>query len=449
MPSLSPGSEVVAQLRDANRAFAARYRGEGTGRQPVQVLYERAQGFTADGARRYGTVALRALEDYAPDWMTLARAVGLPESRVAESVYARVVEKLRREPVEELRVDFEDGYGVHPDGDEDALAAVVAGEMAVALEAGTLPPFPGVRVKPLTEAMGARGLRTLGILVHALLSETGGRLPPGFGVTLAKVTVPEQVTFLADALAQLERALGLALGAVAFDVMVEAPQLVLDARGESALPKLLAAAGGRLTAAHVGALDYTAGCGIAPAHQQPRHGALDFLRHAMQAALAGTGVRLADGATAAPLPLPRHRPQGGRGLTAAQSGENRAAVHRAWRQHFEDVQHALALGFYQGWDLDPAQLPTRYAATFAFYLSGLDAAAARLRAHAERAARTVAARGALPPDDAAAGQSVLNFVLRAMDCGAVTEREASAATGLGAEQLRGRSFSGLVQKRGG
>lgn len=444
MPSLSPSPDVVAQLHRANQAFAARYRGEGTARQPAQVMYERAPQFTASNARRYGSLALRALEEYAPDWVTFARAVGLPESRVAESVYARVVEKLRREPVEELRVDFEDGYGVHPDGDEDTLAAVVAGEMARALDAGTLPPFPGIRIKPLNESMGARGLRTLGILVHALLSETGGRLPPGFGVTLAKVTVPEQVAFLVDALGQLERALGLAPGAVAFDVMIETPQLVLDARGESGLPKLLSAAGGRLTAAHVGTLDYTAGCGIAPGLQLPRHGAMDFLRHAMQAALAGSGVRLADGATASPLPLPRHRPAGGRALTAVEAGENRAAVHRGWRQHFGDVQHALAAGFYQGWDLDPAQLPTRYAATFAFYLGGLDAAAAQLRALAERAARTIAVRGALPPDDAAAGQSVLNFILRAVDCGAVTEREARAATGLTDEQLRGRSFAGVV-----
>ena len=450
MASLALDPKVVAQLRQANAAFAAWYRGERVGRQPVQVLYERAQDFTAERARRYGAVALAALEEYAPDWVTLARAVGMPESRVAESIYQRVVEKLRREPVEELRIDFEDGYGAHPDDEEDALAGQVAREMALAREGGALPPFAGIRVKPLTDALGARGLRTLGVFVQALLAAGGGRrLPPGFAVTLAKVTVPEQVALLADALGQLERALGLEPGSAAFDVMVETPQLVLDARGESALPKLLAASGGRLTAAHVGTLDYTEGCGIAPAQQRPGHGACDFLRHAMQVAFAGTGVRLVDGATAAPLPEPRHRPAaaGGRALTVAQAAENRTAVHRAWRQHYEDVQHALALGFYQGWDLVPAQLPTRYAATFAFYLGGLDAAAARLRAHRERAARTLAARpGApLPPDDAAAGQSVLNFVLRAVDCGAVTEREAAAATGLSEEALRRRSFVGMME----
>ncbi len=101
----------------------------------------------------------------------------------AKDVRRRVNEKLGREPIEDLRIDFEDGYGVRDDAEEDA-AARAAGELA-----GRLPvPFVGLRCKSLEAPTRRRAVRTLRVFLDAL-----GTLPPGFVVTLPKVSAVEQV----------------------------------------------------------------------------------------------------------------------------------------------------------------------------------------------------------------------------------------------------------------
>ncbi|HEX5723955.1 MAG TPA: hypothetical protein VFX98_00740, partial [Longimicrobiaceae bacterium] len=397
----------------------------------------------ADSAARLGAVALRALEEHAPDAATLARAVGM-DGALAERVYPRVLEKLRREPVEDFRIDFEDGYGNRPDAEEDGHAESIARELAKGLEAGTLPPFTGIRVKPFSEELRARSLRTLDIFVSTLAEAAGGRLPPNFVVTLPKITLPEQVEFLVDLLEMLERNLGLGGGSLRFEVMVEVPQSIFDAEGRAALPGFLRMGGERLRGAHFGTYDYTASLGITAAHQRMHHPACRFARQMMQVTLAGTGVWLSDGSTTV-MPVAVHRAAEGAALTAEQQAENRAGVHRAWRLHYDDVLQSLVEGFYQGWDLHPAQLATRYAAVFAFFLEGLDAAAARLRNFVDKAAQATLVGDVF--DDAATGQGLLNYFLRAINCGAVTEEETAALTGLTLEELRTRSFVRILAGR--
>jgi len=67
---------------------------------------------------------------------------------MAYSVYNRVLEKLKREPVEDFRIDFEDGYGNRPDAEEDGHAESAALEVARGMQEGSLPPFIGIRIKP-------------------------------------------------------------------------------------------------------------------------------------------------------------------------------------------------------------------------------------------------------------------------------------------------------------
>jgi citrate lyase beta subunit len=438
---------VAARLRPATDALARRYPGESGARQPVQTYYLGAHLVAADTPRRLGRLALDALAEYAPDAATLADAIGLPRDEgFAQAVYARVADKLRREPVEDLRVDYEDGYGVRPDAEEDEHATSVARLVARGAREKTLPPFVGIRVKPLTAEHHARSLRTLDIFVTTLVAEAGG-LPERFVLTLPKISVAEQAAAFADALDALERRLGLEEGALRFEAMVETPQLVGGADGRSALPALVDAARGRLAAAHLGVYDYTASLGITAAHQRLRHGACDFARHATQVAFAGTGVWLSDGSTAV-LPAPVHRPRpGGAPLGERERAENRASVLRAWRLHYEDVRHSLAHGFYQGWDLHPAQLVTRYAAVYAFFLEGAQAAAERLRAFVEKASQTTLAGDVF--EDAATGQALLNFLLRAVSSGALPEAEVVALTGLTADELRGRSITQILAGRQG
>jgi citrate lyase beta subunit len=441
--------DVFARLRGANLAFVQRYPGESGLRQPVHVVYGGAHLFQADSAARLGALALRALEEYAATPEDLARAAGLPEA-LASTIHARVLEKLHREPVEDFRADFEDGYGNRPDAEEDGHAESVAREMAAGSAAGTLPPFIGIRIKPFNEELRGRSVRTLDLFLTTLARETGGRLPDNFVVTLPKVTIPEQVAALADLFDRFEPALGLPAGSLRLEIMIETPQSILNAQGTSPLPLLVEAARGRCVAAHFGVYDYTASSNITASWQGMSHPVCDFARQMMQVAFAGTGIWLSDGATNI-LPVPPHRvtsegPEGSP-LTPAQVEENRAAVHRAWRLHHDHIRHSLIGGFYQGWDLHPAQLVTRFATVFEFFLEGLPAASDRLRNFVQKAAQATLVGEVF--DDAATGQGLLNYFLRAINCGAITEAEALERSGLTLEELRGRSFVKILENRRG
>jgi citrate lyase beta subunit len=478
-PSLPDESfdDVRTRLREANEEFTRHYPGETGRRQPVHTVYGGAHLFKADSAKRLGSLARRSLDQFAPDFLTLARALDLPGSQklpeasdddaaelasmlktdpdqvrkenkeawLAYTIYRRVVEKLQREPVEDFRIDFEDGYGNRPDEEEDGHCVSAATEVADGSRNGTLPPFIGIRIKPLNEELRERSLRTLDIFVSALVKLNNGRLPDNFVVTLPKITIPEQVSALVALLTQLEERTGLEAGSLKFEMMIETTQSIVNHRGRINLPLLLAAGEGRCVAAHFGTYDYTAGCNITAAHQHMLHPACDFAKHMMQVSFAGTGIWLSDGATNI-MPVAPHRfSEGGTPLTPEQIEENRHVVHRAWKLHYDHVQHSLTNAFYQGWDLHPAQLPTRYAAVYAFFLESLDAASERLKNFVEKAAKATLVGDVF--DDAATGQGLLNYFLRAINCGAITEREAVELSGLTLEELRSASFVKILKNR--
>jgi citrate lyase beta subunit len=440
-PALSLTDDIlpdqVRALREANQAFARRYPGDSGARQPVHTVYGGGHLFRADTARKLGDVALRALDDFAPDAVTFRRAIGLeaPNELVAR-VYERVREKLKREPVEDFRIDFEDGYGVRPDDEEDGHVVQAAREVAKGAKAVTLPPGIGIRIKPLNEEWRRRSVRTLDLFLTTLTRELGGGVPAGFTFTVPKVTVVEQVTFTVALLGELEKRLTLARGSLRFEIMVEMPQVIVDATGRTLLPALIAAGEGRISAAHFGTYDYTAGCGITAAYQKMQHEACQYALRTMQVALASTGVWMSDGSTTV-LPVAPHPTE--------RRVENTVAVQRAWRIHYEDVRHSLANGFYQGWDLHPAQLPTRYAAVFAFFLEGIDAAGERLRNFIGKAAQATLIGDVF--DDAATGQGLLNYFLRAMETGAITIEEAEARSGLPRDELQSKSFVKILRAR--
>jgi hypothetical protein len=259
------------------------------------------------------------------------------------------------------------------------------------------------------------------------------------------VTAPAQVETLAALLDLLEGEVGLPSRSLKMELMVETTQSVIGPDGQAALPRLVAAARGRCTGAHFGTYDYTAACSITAAHQQMRHPACDFAKHVMQVCLAGTGVALSDGATNV-MPVGPHRAtKGGSDLSPEQREENKAVVHRAWKTSFDDIEHSLVNGFYQGWDLHPAQLPVRYAAVYTFFLQGIDAAGRRLKSFIEKAAQATLVGDIF--DDAATGQGLLNYFLRAINCGAITAEEARRITGLTLEELRTRSFAKILTGR--
>jgi citrate lyase beta subunit len=391
---------------------------ESPERQPVHTVYGGAQLFKPEIASTLGARALETMRTYAPDPSAFAEFIGFHSgAELVRTVFERTIAKLEREPVEDYRIDFEDGYGIRTDAEEDGHAVSTARAVARGALQANFPPFLGIRIKPVTEASRERSFRTLDLFLNTLASE--GEIPANFAVTLPKVTMPEQVTALVRKLKPFE--------SVKLELMIETPQSIIDASGQFAIPKLLDAAAGRCRALHFGVYDYTAGCDITAEYQTMTHPACDFARHVMQVSSAGRNVTLSDGATNI-LPI----------------SKDRAVVERAMRLHFEHVQRSLANGFYQGWDLHPAQLPTRYAAVYAFFLRSFDAAAARLRNFVEQAARATMAGDVF--DDAATGQGLFNFFLRGINCGAFTEQEASAA-GLTLEELRSRSFMKILDRR--
>jgi len=265
---------------------------------------------------------------------------------LAYTIYARVYEKIRREPVEDFRIDFEDGYGNRPDTEEDGHAESAAVEVVKGMEAKTLPPFIGIRIKPFNEELRARSIRTLDIFVTTVLEGAGRKLPENFVVTLPKITTPEQVEALADVFDLLEKRTGLTPGSLKMEMMIETTQSIINDRGQINLPGLLAAARGRCIAAHFGTYDYTASCSITAAHQHMMHPACDFAKNMMQVSFAGTGIWLSDGATNI-MPVAPHRAGAGERLTEQQTAENHRTVHRAWKLHYDHIQHSLIGGFYQ------------------------------------------------------------------------------------------------------
>ena len=435
---------ILARLKDGNDRFAEAFPGESTLRHPVHTVYGGAQLYKSGSTVRMGELALAALERYAPDGATLAEALQWTgrQRELADTIHERVVAKLEREPVEDFRIDFEDGYGNRPDAEEDAEAVRTAGEVARGMTEGTLPPFIGIRIKPFTAELHRRGLRTMDLFLTALLGATGGTLPDGFVVTLPKVTIPEQSSAATEAIAAFEAKHGLAEGTIPLELMVETPQAMIDVDGRIALPSLVAAAGPRCRGVHFGTYDYTALAGVTAALQAMDHPACSFARHIMQVSMAQRGYLLSDGATNI-MPVGPHR---GTDLTPEHERENRDVVWSAWRTANGHIRQSLERAFYQGWDLHPAQLPIRYATVFGFFLEGLDAATERLRAFVDKAGQATLVGDVF--DDAATGQGLLNSFLRALGSGAITEAEATA-TGVTLDEFRGRSFLKIVESRRG
>lgn len=466
----SEKKSLLKSLSTANLKFQHVYPGDKPDRQAVHTVYGGANLFKSDTCIKMGDIALKNLQTYAPNFTELSRVLNfkghddLPKSEkkikkltkkldnmteaerkqqpewLDYSIYKKIIQKLKTEAVEDFRIDFEDGFGNRPDDEEDATAENAANELAIGMQNKTISPFIGIRIKPFTEDLKYRGVRTLDIFLSTLLQKTSGQLPGNFIVMLPKVVIPEQVITLVRLFEIIEQKNNLQPGTLKMETMVEATQIIMDEEGRNPLMKIVKAGEGRLIAAHFGTYDYTASCGITAKYQTMDHPVCDFAHHITKVALGGTGIFLSDGATNV-MPVAPHR---GEKITARQLKENQESVHNAWQIGYKHTMHSLINGFYQGWDLNPAQLPMRYAATYNFFLSSYDDAVFRLKSFVDRAAISTLTGNIF--DDAATGQGLLNFFLKAMNCGAITEEEA-LVTGLTLDEIRSRSFYKILQGR--
>ena len=462
-------SGILKLLAGANRSFEENYPGKSLRRQPVQTFYEGAHLFKAESAKNFALLANKSLTDFAPDFVSFANALGLkdveslPDNNAAIDallteiqnngidpknsavwlawrVYAQVKKKLEREAVEDFRLDYEDGFGIHPDEKEDAVAVQGAKEVADGMKQNILPPFIGIRIKPFNSEFVERSVRTLNIFVSTLLEETGGVLPENFVVTLPKVEIPEQAAALVKVFEVLEADSVLNSGELKMEIMIETTQSVFNADGEVTARKIANAAGHRCVGAHFGTYDYTASCDLIAAYQTMDNEVCDFARQVMKVAFGGSGIFLSDGATNI-IPLAPHH---GENLSALQISENLESVHRSWKLSYGHIRHSLANAFYQGWDLHPAQLPVRYAANAAFFLEQLQVSTGRLRNLVEQASSATVSGDVF--DDAATGQGLLNYFFRALNSGAIDPEDVESA-GVSVEEVQAGSFRNIVEAR--
>lgn len=461
---------IFRSLRRANLAFNKIYPGDSSNRQAIHTVYGGANLFKSTTKEALGKIALKSLHEYAPNFVVFAKAFDLPGSEclpdnkkeqkalvkkmkklspkkrkvqagyLAYQVYHKVINKLLTEPVEDFRIDFEDGFGNRSNEEEDQTAVQAATEVAKGMEADTLPAFIGIRIKPFTEEHKERGIRTLDIFLTTLLEKTGNKLPDNFVVMLPKVSIPQQIDALVKFYEIIEKKHKLPANTLKMEIMVETTQSIMDAKGTNPLMRLVNAGKGRLIATHFGTYDYTASCNITAKYQTMDHPVCDFAHHMTKVALAHTGIWLSDGATNV-MPIGPHR---GDKLTKAQKKENKKVVHRSWKMGYNHIRHSLWNGYYQGWDLNPAQLPMRYAAVYTFFLESYDDAVERLKTFVEKAARATLIGDVF--DDAATGQGLLNYFLRALNSGAISEEEV-LATGLSLEEIRTRSFAKILEMR--
>ncbi len=407
-PHIRPAlSDLAADLDEllavSDASLATAYPGDVGGRQPVHTAYVPAHKFGSDTVRLWGHQALAAIQEFAPDPADFAEVFGLsPE--LGDEVQLLVQAKLTNEPIEDLRIDFEDGYGTRSDDTEDAHARAAGRSLRAVLSEEGAPPFAGIRCKSLERRTRRRVIGTVDAFLDALCE--AGDPPLCFLITLPKVTSAAQVAamnVLCDRFEFAYRRLHHPRWLL-FEIQVETPQLILGADGAATIAQCIHAGEGRLVGLHYGTYDYSAAVGVSAAYQSLEHPAADYAKAVMQVAAAGTGVRVSDGSSNV-LPV-----------------GTREEVIAAWRLHARLVRRSLERGFYQGWDLHPAQLVSRYAATYAFYREGLDAAVGRLRAYGERAA--------IGLEEPATGRALAGYLSRALDCGAVAESEFEALTGL-------------------
>lgn len=462
-------ARIYRKMIETNSAFSIPH---SALRSPVHVVYGGAHLFTAGTPVKLGKISLKSLQTYAPNYAEFARAMWLPgadslpiydeaiqrlEFQLIENaekvkvenfaawfawtIYNLTIEKLQREPVEDYRIDYEDGYGFRADAEEDAHCLSASDELAKSLLENTITPFCGFRIKSFQKETFKRAVRTLDLFLTNLLKKTGGVLPENFVVTLPKITRKEEVEILTELLGEFEKQNNLENGAIKIEIMIETPQAIISETGGIALRSLVEAGNGRVNSAHFGAFDYTASFGISAVHQHLRHEACVFARQMMQISLAPLNIRLSDSVTTE-MPTAIYKSDN---LTKEQAGENNRAVQTAWRKHYNNVTHSLVNGFYQSWDLHPAQLAARYAAVYSFFLESKNAQKERLRGFIEKAAQANLTGNTF--DDAASASGLLNFFSRALNCGAMTEAEVLEATTLTREELNSLSFVQIMENR--
>ncbi|GGK51201.1 DUF6986 family protein [Nocardia camponoti] len=386
-------ARVDAILNTVDADLRVRYPGPNGRDQPIHTVYVPADRANAVTPAEWGAGALRLLDQQRELFTELDTANSLDAVR----------ERITAAPIQDLRIDFEDGYGFRSDAEEDDAAIAAGRTLAEYAKNPAAPTIFGIRTKGLAGPERARALRTLELVIDTL-----GEIPDGFVFTIPKIRAVDQVVAAAALCHGLERGYALPDQSLRFELQIESPQAVIGPAGATPIPEMIAAAEGRCTALHFGTYDYTAACGIAATEQALDHPAADYAKSVMQVAAAGTGVWIADGSTQI---VPETDPE--------------AAIVN----HHRLVARALRRGYYQGWDMHPGHLVTRWLATYNFFRAASDVAVPRLSAYLARRSGGVV-------DEPATAEALAATVLRGLRAGAIDQTQLrSVATELDLDTL--------------
>ena len=388
MTANQPLERAIAQIDEllapVDARLAAQYPGDRPGHQPIHSVYVPADRAHAGTVREWGEIATGLLAEHA----------AVLDGRIPAELVER---NLQTGPIQDLRIDFEDGYAPASDAAHDADARRIGAVLAGLPGRPGAPARFGIRPRGLEPAERRRGIRTL-----ELVLEGAGGVPEGFVFTVPKVRSADQVPALNVLCGAFETAHGLAPGTLSYELQIESPHIVLGADGTAGIARAVRDSGGRCSALHFGTYDYTAALGIAPRFQSLTHPTADHAKSVMQLAAAQAGVWVSDGSTQV---LPQGTP---------------AQVRDALELHYELVSRSLRAGLYQGWDLHPGHLVSRWAATLAFYREAMPIAAERIAAYCRGVA------GGTKADEPATAQMLATLVVRGLACGSFTAAEFGA-----------------------
>ena len=432
---------LLSGLTAGNNRISEIYPGDNNNRQPIHTLYGGAQLFNAGTMRKMNELALNSFTQNVKNGSHLSEIFGwTEEGNQNNEIFNKVYEKLKREAVEDFRIDFEDGLGIVSESEEVDIAEFTAKEYHKSIKDNISSPFFGIRIKSFSEETKYRAVKTLNVFLNTFIRLHDGIIPENFVITLPKVTSADQVSVFAATLERIEKHFNLSERTLKFEIMVETPQAVFDQQGNVNLLNLINSSDKRCISVHIGLYDMTSYLNISPVYQSYEKPLCDFIRSIMKFTLSGTGINISDGATII-IPAVLHK---GSTLSKEQIHENRKSVFGAWKIIHDNVFHSLKNGIYQGWDLHPAQIPARYATVYKFFLEGYKEVSRRLLNFIDKAAK--ATLTGVVFDDAATGQGMLNFLLRAYRCGAIDETDVNNA-GLTINQLKSKSFLKIVSDK--
>ncbi len=406
-------------------------------RYPIHTFYGGAHLFKRDSFEKIKRIAQGIFNDYCEESERFYSIFTRPDAPVskntAEKVYHKIHKKIEEEPVEDYRIDFEDGYGYRSDEEEDEHAISAATETAEIIKNGALPSIFGIRIKPIAPGTAQRAVRTLELYLTTLLNLTDNKLPPAFVVTLPKVSRAEQLSVLNDILHKLEMRNHLPKNSILTEVMIETPEAI----AEKYMAKIVQVGGNRLLGGHLGVYDLNSSFGVSASFQEMQHPSCDYARVLMKIILGRSGIRCVDGVTNV-MPVAPNKATLSAPLAVHLHEENVATVIAGWQKAYSDIRHSLRMGFYQGWDLHPAQIISRLAAVYIFFLNEYPLAAKRMKQFLKNSAQPSVHKGIF--DDAASGYGLLLFFRYGFECLAFDENDLAGA-GLSKENLYAKHFS--------